>query len=190
MAKHRRPSLRAPLRALAGFVAVAGVVGVSLGVFSNPERSTAAIAMPEAHVGSTLVLRNNGADATVTLVQLTDPSSSPTGSRTGSPAGQRLVSAEFSFANTGTIAVKPSINTDATLIGADGQTYRPDDYASNGCQSFNRITNVAPEQAATGCDVYPVPKGVRIAIVDFAFVVPAIVDADPGKAGLGRWQVP
>lgn len=97
----------------------------------------------------------------VTLTQIIDPAKPA--NEFGTPDnGNRFVGAKFSIKGISG-EFSDDANTDAVLIGSDGQTYQPDFNDIAGCTNFNAGSySVSPGQTTIGCVVFQVPERVQV----------------------------
>ena len=150
---------------------------------SAPKAATKTTTVPTRHVGGTFTVTGSGTDEKITLTKVIDPAAPATSYITPS-AGNRWVSAAFTIINVGSQAVQGDADSDATLIGANGQTYQPDFNQVAGCTDFNDgAFQLAPKESASGCVTFTVPTGVQVAKVEWA--------PDAGfSSAFGEWLVP
>jgi hypothetical protein len=105
----------------------------------------------------------------VTLTGVTDPA---TGADiyTTPDNGNRFVAAKFSLTGTSGTS-SDDANSDAVVIGSDGQTYSPDYSDVRGCTNFNEGEySVGPGHTSVGCVVFQIPNGVKVAQVQWGGV--------------------
>lgn len=164
--------------AIAVLATTAGSCGSSASVSNKPVNnapaatssggSSATTAAPSvAHVGSAISLTDDkGNKANITLAQVIDPAQGAD-QFTTPDNGKRFVGLKFVIAATsGTVS--DDANSDATIIGSDGQTYQADFSGITGCTNFDSGTfTVAAGTSSTGCVVFQVPTGVTVSKVRF-----------------------
>jgi hypothetical protein len=127
---------------------------------------------PSGPVGTTFTVTgpngpNDGQSAySVTLVRVDDPAT-PDNSYDGADAGKHLVGAEFTIKGV-TSSSRDDANVDATLLGADAQTYQS---AFNGLAAGTNFNSgdfsVAPGGTNTGWVSFAVPDGVTVRAVQW-----------------------
>jgi hypothetical protein len=102
----------------------------------------------------------------VTLTGVTDPARG-VDSYTTPNNGFHFVATKFSITGvTGTFA--SDANSDAVVIGSDGQTYSFDVSDVRGCTNFNYGSySVGPTRTSVGCVVFQVPNGVKVSQVQW-----------------------
>ncbi len=138
------------------------------------------------HVGSTLALTDSSGDKTnVTLNQVIDPATGSDGPPTdasGNPTTSSYVATVVTITNTGSQPIQDDANSDAALIGSDGQDYTADFDDVSECTNFNDGEfSIEPGESTTGCVVFVLPAGVN----------PAKVQWTPDLGGnFGQWLVP
>jgi len=114
----------------------------------------------------------------VTLNAVADPARGAN-SYTVPNNGFRFVAAKFTIVGvSGTFT--DDANSDAVLIGSDGQTYSFDGNSVYGCTNFNYGQyTVAANQRSVGCVVFQVPNGIKVAQIEWGAAfgnAPAIWD--------------
>jgi hypothetical protein len=144
--------------------------------------------VPTGHVGTTIVITGvAGAKAAVTFVKVVDPARATEHYVTPPPAGDRFVGAEFRLVGQGS-GHFPGADTvlDVTVTGSNSRAYESEGstaYSANivGCTNiFNEKAWLSSGQSLTGCVVFTIPDGVKVARVLYS---------EPGGTK-GEWAVP
>jgi hypothetical protein len=105
-------------------------------------------------------------EMSVTLTQVIDPAQGANEFDTPDN-GNRFVGAKFKIAGISG-SFSDDANSDAVVIGSDGQSYTPDFSDIAGCTNFNAGGfSVSPGTSATGCVAFQVPQGVTVASVQW-----------------------
>jgi hypothetical protein len=105
-------------------------------------------------------------EMSVTLTQVIDPAQGANEFDTPDN-GNRFVGAKFKIAGMSG-SYSDDANSDAVVIGSDGQSYTPDFNDIAGCTNFNAgAFSVSPGTSATGCVAFQVPQGVTVASVQW-----------------------
>jgi hypothetical protein len=149
---------------------------------------TTAATSGSAHVGATLSLTGEGGDqANVTLSQVIDPATGTDGPPTddnGNPENDVYVETVLNITNTGSGSYQDDANSDATLIGSDGQSYSPDFDDVAECTNFSSGSyQLGPGESANGCVVFVLPDGVSPTKFQYG------LDSDFGS-NFGEWKIP
>jgi hypothetical protein len=102
----------------------------------------------------------------VTLTQIIDPAQGADEYSTPDN-GKRFVGAVFTLTGvSGTFS--DDANSDAVLIGANGQTYQPDFNSIAGYTNFNSgMFNLTAGQKLTGAVTFQIPQGVKVASIQW-----------------------
>jgi hypothetical protein len=105
-------------------------------------------------------------EMTVTLMSVQDPATGAD-QYTTPDNGKRFVAARFKIVGkSGTFS--DDANSNATVIGSDSQTYQADFSNVKGCTNFNSGSyTVTAGQTSIGCVVFQVPKGVKVAQIEW-----------------------
>lgn len=139
----------------------------------------------------------SGNKMTVTLSKVIDPAQGADQFNTPNN-GYRFVGAVFTLKGvSGTFS--DDANTDASVIGANGQSYTADFDSIAGYTNFNNGEfNLTPGQTSVGAVTFQVPVGVKVASVQWGsgfgssvatWVVPATSSSSSPRAGGGAWAV-
>jgi hypothetical protein len=96
--------------------------------------------------------------------------------------GDRLYAVQFRLHNTGSTAYSDAPELGATVLDADGRSYKASFDNVAGCTSFPAGVNIAAGQSSQGCIVLEVPANARITLVQFT------LDAGLGPQ-TGQWKV-
>lgn len=124
-------------------------------------------ARPVAHVGQTLnLMRIGGQQIAVTLTEVISPATVPNG---WGEAGRTYVATKLRIENAGTTTIVGNGNSDVSIIGSDGQTYRADFAKVTECRDFtNGWFVIASGATDAGCIVFALPTGVGAEKVRYA----------------------
>lgn len=122
-----------------------------------------------ASMGSTISLQGetSGGSIAITLVKIVYPAQG--GDEFNTPdAGHSLVGVQFRIKNTGKGAYSDDPDADAVLIDSAGQQYQSDlgTTIAEGV-SLNSSLNLAPGDTTLGFEVFEVPKGTKLAQVQY-----------------------
>lgn len=102
----------------------------------------------------------------VKLTQIIDPAKGANEFETPDN-GKRFVGAKFKLTGTSG-SFNDDANSDATLVGSDGQSYTADFDDIAGCTNFNGGDfTVTPHQTSVGCVVFEVPDSVHVRSVQW-----------------------
>jgi hypothetical protein len=138
------------------------------------------------HVGDTLTDpdKNLASDvATVTLVKVIDPVTPVTASNTPDP-GSRWVGLEMTFVDNGSNA--SDATDEARVTGSDGKDYEINaDINQNFTECTSTMLDLQPNQKATFCPGFLLPKGVTITKVGYSTRA-----TDPSQPSDITWTVP
>jgi len=109
----------------------------------------------------------DGTEYSVTLTKVTDPGK-PTDPEFNTPdPGKRYIAVRFVIKGLAGTA-SDDVYTQTVAIGSDDQTYEGDYTDVDGCTSFNSGEfKVTPGHQAIGCIMFQVPKGVKVASVQW-----------------------
>jgi hypothetical protein len=142
--------------------------------------------VPAGRIGSTVAIKGvAGAKAAVTLLKVVDPARA-TGQFITQPSGSRFVGLEFRLVSQGS-GLFPGADSvlDVTVKGSNSVSYKSEPsvaYLSNivGCKNIgNEKAALARGQTVTGCVVFTIPNGVKVAKVTYS---------EPGGTK-GEWDV-
>jgi hypothetical protein len=113
------------------------------------------------------VTDNSGNKMTVTLTQVIDPAQGAD-QYTTPDNGKRFVGAVFTLKGiSGTFS--DDANSDAVVVGANGQSYTPDFSSIAGVTNFNHGEfNLTPGTTSIGAVTFQVPDGVKVASVQWS----------------------
>jgi hypothetical protein len=120
-------------------------------------------------VGSSYTVQDNNGDSyQVTLVKVLDPAQGATSFDT--PAnGKHFVGAVFTIKAVQGSPQNEDADTDAALVGSDGQTYTADFSSIAGYTDFNYgAIKVQQGDSVTGAVTFQVPNGVSVAKVQWS----------------------
>ncbi len=150
----------------------------------TPVTSSPAAPSPAASaatVGSAITIEGNGDDkVTVTLVKFVGDAKSA--DQYFKPkAGNVLAAAQFKVENTGPTVYQDSPTNGAKAIDSQGQQYSPTYISTTAGKDFGGSIKLAPGKVALGVIAFEVPKGVKIASVQFATA--------SGFGDTGEWSV-
>lgn len=131
--------------------------------------TAASAAPPAASPGDQLTVQDfNGNTLAVTAAGLIDPAS-PTDQFNTPTGGTRLVAAVLRLSNRGPGNISSDANSNATLIGTDGQAYTPSFKAVSECTNFNHgVYTLLSGDSERGCVVFQLPDGVNVRSVQFS----------------------
>jgi hypothetical protein len=135
---------------------------------NNPLGQTRLV--PAGRVGSTVEIKGvAGAKAAVTLLKVVDPARA-TGQLITQPSGSQFVGLEFRLVSQGS-GLFPGADSvlDVTVKGSNSASYKSETsvaHLSNivGCKNLgNQKAALARGQTVTGCVVFTIPDGVKVA---------------------------
>jgi hypothetical protein len=146
---------------------------------SSTSSASRAAPKPAVHLGDTVDLtRVDGGKIAVTLMQIINPATVADG--TGD-TGKTYMAAKLKIADTGPTPVEGAVNVNASVLGSDNQSYKPDFNDVAECTNFESGTfHLGPGESSTGCVVFALPRGVTPAKVIY---VPSAGFADD----FGEW---
>jgi hypothetical protein len=133
-------------------------------------------------IGTTFRVTNGSNVVDVSLTKVIDPAQGADQYTTPDP-GKRFVGAVFKLKGV-TGSSSDDANSDASLLGSDGQTYSPDFNDIAGYTNFNSGEfNVSAGETSVGAVVFQVPSGVKVSKIEWS--------ATGGFGGTpAEWQVP
>jgi hypothetical protein len=103
----------------------------------------------------------------VTLVKVVDPAHSSMG--IPPTAGKRLVAVQLRLKNTGTAVYDDAPSNSGQLLDTQGQSFSTTIDEATGCPGFaNGLAKIAPGNVGLGCIIFEVPKGTKLAKMQFA----------------------
>jgi hypothetical protein len=157
-----------------------GTAGTPQAQGSSP---AAAQAAAPAGLGSYFDIQDSSGDTyRVTLVKIIDPAQGAD-QFTTPDNGKRLVGAVFTIKALSGSPKDEDANSDAALVGSDGQTYTPDIGDIAGYTNFSDgEINVAQGESSTGSVTFQVPTGVKVSKVQWS--------ASSGFGSTVQWNVP
>jgi hypothetical protein len=124
---------------------------------------------PKPSGGSTLYVHDFNGNKLGTSATIFGNPATPANQFETAPRGSRLVAIQLRLTGEGPGTVDSDANSDATLIGTDGQAYTPTFDDIQGCTNFSYGEfTLGRGQSEVGCVVFAVPNGVGINRVTFS----------------------
>ena len=106
-------------------------------------------------------------DLNVEVDEVIDPAA-PDNTLDAAQEGERLVGVEMSVQNQSSTPFTDDMDSDATVIGSDSQTYTAVANGLSGCTNFDYgDVDLVKGATASGCVAFSLPVGVTAAQVDF-----------------------
>lgn len=156
----------------------------------SPEAAPGSAGSTGAKLGDTLSLagirglgQSSAPTADVTLNKIVD-NAKPTLGVFAPKDGSRLVAAEFTIVNTGTVPYDDDPYRPPTVIDSAGGEHRGKPGDSDAGRSLGVIMSVPPGERVTSWVIFDVPKGVKVVSVTFQ-----MDRTGPDPARTGRWTL-
>ncbi|MEV7975421.1 DUF4352 domain-containing protein [Streptomyces sp. NPDC086519] len=137
----------------------------------------------EARTGDTITVTGmeNGSKLDVTVVKIADPGK-PADEYTTADSGNRFVGVQFKLANTGSAVYSDSPSNGAQITDTKGQQFQTTFADITAGPSMSTAVKLRPGATALGWIVFQVPKGSKLATVQFTM--------DSGFADqTGEWKI-